>query len=114
MSKSEKRQKSVFIQLRCTEAEAEAIKAKALMAEISTSELLRCSALNRKIMVRSDKKLMKELLRRGGLQMHLYKEMRDNMTTGLSQQFSDVLVALKKAVNALDQKNIPATESCDE
>lgn len=113
MPKSEKRQKNIIIQLRCTEAEAEAIKAKAMTAGISTSELLRRSALNRKIMVRTDTKLMNELLRLGGLQKHLYNEMRDKMTTEISHQFSEVLVEIKRAIIALDLNNVPASEGGD-
>ncbi|MBP2157377.1 plasmid mobilization protein MobA [Erwinia rhapontici] len=111
MPKSEKRQKNIIIQLRCTEDEAEALRSKARTAGISTSELLRRSALNRKIMVRTDLKLMNELLRLGGLQKHLYNEMRDKMTTDLSHQFSDVLVEIKRAIIALDLNNVPVGET---
>lgn len=110
MPKSEKRKKNILIQLRCTEAEAEAIKAKALLVGITTSELLRRSALNRKIMVRTDLKLMNEMLRLGGLQSHLYNEMRDKMTTEISKQFSDVLVEIKNTIRALNLNNVPAYE----
>lgn len=45
---------------------------------------------------------MSELLQLGGLQKHLFNQMQDGMTTELSKQFSDVLVAIKKAVLAID------------
>lgn len=45
---------------------------------------------------------MNELLRLGGLQKHLYNEMRSQMTPELSRQFSDVLVEIRKAIVALD------------
>ncbi|MGP2816410.1 plasmid mobilization protein MobA [Serratia marcescens] len=110
MSKSESRQKGIIIQIRCTEDEADAIKGKAKVAGISTSELLRRSALNRKIMTRTDTRLMNELLRLGGLQKHLYTQMQDQMTQELSKQFSDVLVEVKKAIIALDLNLVPANE----
>ncbi|PYD07688.1 mobilization protein, partial [Pseudomonas savastanoi pv. glycinea] len=50
----------------------------------------------------TDKKLMASLLQLGGLQKHLFNQMQDSMTTDLSKQFSDVLVAIRNAVNAID------------
>ncbi len=51
---------------------------------------------------------MNELLRLGGLQKHLYNEMRLQMTPELSRQFADVLVEIRKAVVALDIGVIPS------
>jgi protein required for attachment to host cells len=110
MSKSEKRQRNKWLKLRCTEEEVEVIQVKAVAAGLSVSELLRRSALNRKIMTRTDMKLMNELLRLGGLQKHLHNQMKDGMTTELSKQFSEVLVALKKAVIQLDLQAVPVGE----
>lgn len=110
MSNSNKRLRETILKLRCTEEEAERIRGKAEAAGISTSDLLRRSALNRKILTRTDTRLMSELLRLGGLQKHLYNEMQSNMTTELSKQFSEVLVTLKKAILALDLQAIPAGE----
>jgi hypothetical protein len=107
MSKSEARQKGKVINLRCTEDEANTLKEKAKAAGISTSDLLRRSALNRKIVTRTDTKLMKELLRLGGLQKHLYTQMQEQMTPELSQQFSAVLIEVKKAIVALDLEQVP-------
>ena len=107
MSKSESRQKGRVINLRCTEEEANILKEKAKAAGISTSDLLRRSALNRKIVTRTDLRLMNELLRLGGLQKHLFNQMQDNMTTELSKQFSEVLVEVKKAIIALDLNVVP-------
>lgn len=107
MSKSESRQKGRVINLRCTEEEANILKEKAKAAGISTSDLLRRSALNRKIVTRTDQRLMNELLRLGGLQKHLFNQMQDNMTTELSKQFSEVLVEVKKAIIALDLNVVP-------
>lgn len=108
MSKSKARQASVRIELRCTEEDADCIRKKAIAAGISTSDLLRRSALDRKIMTRTDIKLLNELLRLGGLQKHLFNQMQDSMTTELSKQYSDVLVAIKVAIVALDLNVVPA------
>ncbi|MDE8558968.1 plasmid mobilization protein MobA [Pantoea vagans] len=113
MAKSEKRQKNVLIQLRCTDAEADAIKRKAIAAGLTTSELLRRSALNRRIMVRTDIRMMNELLRLGGLQKHLYTQMQASMTTELSQQFSEVLISIKHAINAMDTTPVPVEDIKD-
>lgn len=102
MSKSESRKKNIVLRIRCTNDEANAIREKAKKAGMTASKFLRCSALNRKIMTRTDTKLMSELLRLGGLQKHLYSEMKLGMTSELSRQFSDVLVAIKKAIISLD------------
>jgi len=110
MSKSEKRQRDKWLKVRCTDEEGDLIRKKAVAAGLSVSELLRRSALNRKIVTRTDMRLMGELLRLGGLQKHLYNQMQEGMTTELSRQFSEVLVALKKAVIQLDLKAVPAGE----
>lgn len=103
MSKSEKRNRTeLLLGIRCLPEEKEAIQEKARLAGLSVGEFLRRCALDRKIAVRTDVKLMKELLRLGGLQKHLYNEMQTQMTPELSRQFSDVLVELRKAVVALD------------
>ncbi|MCS2164471.1 plasmid mobilization protein MobA [Scandinavium manionii] len=108
MAKSEKRQRNTLIQLRCTEDEAETIKKKAAAAGLTTSELLRRSALNRRIMVRTDIRMMNELKRLGGLQKHLFMQMQATMTTELSRQYSEVLSGIVTAINALDMTPVPA------
>lgn len=113
MSKSEKRQKNTLIQLRCTETEAEAIKNKAIVAGLTTSEYLRRTALNRRIQVRTDIRMMNEIKRLGGLQKHLYTQMQEGMTTELSRQFSEVLVEIARALNALDMTPVDAKEIKD-
>lgn len=102
MSKSESRQKDQWIKVRCTLEEKALLVEKAKAAEISLSDLMRRAALNRRIKTPTDKKLMGELLQLGGLQKHLFKQMQAGMTTDLSKQFADVLVAIKKAVIAID------------
>lgn len=105
--KSEKRQRNKWLKARCNEEEAEQIRQKAEAAGVTVSDLLRRSALNRKIMTRTDQRLLSELLRLGGLQKHLYTQMQEGMTTELSKQFSETLVALKRAVLHMDLQAIP-------
>ena len=113
MSKSEKRQREKLVKCRCTEAEYEAINRKAIAAGLTTSEYLRRSALNRRITVRTDIRMMNELLRLGGLQKHLYTQMQTNMTTELSLKFSEVLTSIRDAINALDMTPVPVEEMKD-
>lgn len=91
-----------MIKVRCTLDEKVLLGEKASSAGISVSDLMRSAALGRKIKIPTDKKLMGELLQLGGLQKHLFNQMQTGMTTDLSKQFSDVLVAIKKAVIAID------------
>ncbi|MEQ9928022.1 plasmid mobilization protein MobA [Pectobacterium parvum] len=113
MSKSEKRQREKLVKCRCTDAEYEAINKKAESAGLTTSEYLRRSALNRRIMVRTDIRMMNELLRLGGLQKHLFTQMQANMTTELSRQFSEVLNHISHAINKMDMTPISAEEIQD-
>ncbi|ECC9721770.1 ribbon-helix-helix protein, CopG family [Salmonella enterica] len=109
MAKSEKRKRTeLLLGIRCLPEEKEAIQEKARIAGLSVGEFLRRCALERKISVRTDVRLMNELLRLGGLQKHLYNEMRLQMTPELSRQFADVLVEIRKAVVALDIGVIPS------
>ncbi|WP_387691513.1 plasmid mobilization protein MobA [Photorhabdus sp. RM71S] len=103
MSKSEKRNRTeLLLGIRCLPEEKAAIQEKSKTSGLSVGEFLRRCALDRKISVRTDVKLMKELLRLGGLQKHLYTEMKSQMTPELSRHFSEVLVEIRKAVVALD------------
>lgn len=110
MSKSEKRQREKLVKCRCTDEEFEAINNKAIAAGLTTSEYIRRTALSRRITVRTDIRMMNELLRLGGLQKHLYLQMQENMTTELSRQFSEVLTSITKAINALDMTPVPAED----
>lgn len=113
MSKSEKRQREKLVKCRCTDAEYAAINKKALAAGLTTSEYLRRTALNRRIVVRTDIRMMNELLRLGGLQKHLFTQMQSHMTTDLSRQFSEVLTCIAHAINALDMTPVPAEDMND-
>jgi protein required for attachment to host cells len=110
MSKSEKRQRNKWLKARCNEEEEDLIRRKAEAAGLTVSDLLRRSALNRRIVTRTDQRLLSELLRLGGLQKHLYNQMQEVMTTELSKEFSETLVALKKAVLQLDLQSVPVGE----
>ncbi|MGM7284696.1 plasmid mobilization protein MobA [Pseudomonas guariconensis] len=110
MSKSKKRQATARIEIRCTDEDKAKLQAKAKAAGICTSELLLRSALGKKIMTRTDTRLMNEMLRLGGLQKHLHNQMKEQMTEELSRQFSEVLVALKKAVIAIDLQTVQVLE----
>ncbi|NWC64008.1 plasmid mobilization protein MobA [Cedecea sp. P7760] len=110
MSKSEKRQREKLVKCRCNDAEFETINMKAVAAGLTTSEYIRRAALNRRITVRTDIRMMNELLRLGGLQKHLYTQMQQNMTTELSKQFSEVLISIKNAINALDMTPVPVED----
>ena len=102
MSKSESRQRDQWIKVSCTQEGKALLQEKAKAAELTLSNLMRSAALNRKIKTPTDKKLMGELLKLGGLQKHLFNQMQDGMTTELSKQFADALVAIKAAVVAID------------
>lgn len=113
MSKIKVGQKDRWIKFRCSEDEYEAISNKAIVAGLTTSEYLRRTALNRRIQVRTDIRMMNELKRLGGLQKHLYTQMHEDMTTELSRQFSEVLVEIAKALNALDMTPVDAKDIKD-
>lgn len=113
MSKNNKNQRTKLVKCRCTDSEYEAINNKAFAAGLTTSEYLRRTALNRRIMVRTDIRMMNELKRLGGLQKHIFTQMSETMTTELSRQFSDVLVGIADALNALDMTPVPAEEIKD-
>lgn len=115
MSKSEKRQKTALLpSVRCLPEEKEQIVASARSAGISTGEFLRCCALGRKITPRGDAQQIRELMKLGGLQKHLYtqmqSQMQSQMTPALSKQFSDVLVAIQKAIVGIDMGIDPFTQ----
>ncbi|MGR7464159.1 plasmid mobilization protein MobA [Klebsiella aerogenes] len=103
MSQSENRQRTeVLLGIRCYPDEKEQIRDSARAAGLSTGEYLRRCALGRRIVARTDTELKKELLRLGGLQKHLYTQMREGMTPELSQLFAETLVAIRVAIAALD------------
>lgn len=104
MSKSEKRLRSAqLLGIRCYPEEKEQILHSAQAAGLSTGEYLRRCALGRRIIARGDSAQVRELMKLGGLQKHLHNELKDKgMTPALSKQFSEVMVALKKAIISID------------
>ncbi|MEN4980878.1 plasmid mobilization protein MobA [Erwinia billingiae] len=107
MSKKEVSQKECRIEIRCSQEEADAIRNKAKAAGLTVSDILRSSALNRVIMIRSDIRMRNELKRLGGLQKYLFSQMQQNMTTDLSRQFSNILLSIDDAINAMDLTPVP-------
>ncbi|EGZ8610208.1 TPA: plasmid mobilization protein MobA [Salmonella enterica subsp. enterica serovar Muenchen] len=95
MSKSEKRKRTeLLLGIRCFPEEKEAIQEKAKTAGLSVGEFMRRSALSRRIDAQCDTEMIMELRRLGGLQKHLFKEGNGI----LSKEYSQVLVALQKAL----------------
>lgn len=108
MSKSEERQKQKYFKFRCTAEELAVLHEKGEAAGIGASEFVRRAAFGRKIVTRTDLKLMGHLMQTAGLLKHLYTQMReDMMTTELSLEFSQTLRELKVAVIALDLDSVP-------
>lgn len=100
MSKSEKRNRTALLpSVRCLPEEKEAIQEKAKAAGLSLGEFLRRSALGRRIDAQCDTDMIMELRRLGGLQKHLFKEGNGV----LSKEYSQVLVALQKALLRVGQ-----------
>lgn len=100
MSKSEKRNRTALLpSVRCLPEEKEAIQEKAKAAGLSLGEFLHRSALGRRIDAQCDTEMIMELRRLGGLQKHLFKEGNGV----LSKEYSQVLVALQKALLRVGQ-----------
>ncbi|OAT15677.1 hypothetical protein M977_04700 [Buttiauxella gaviniae ATCC 51604] len=113
MSKSEKRQRAALLpSVRCFPEEKEQIKVSAASAGLSVGEYLRRCALGRRIVAKGDTQQMKEIMKLGGLQKHLYLEMQKQgmMTTQLSKQFAETLTALQIALMKFDAKSLNNTE----
>lgn len=100
MSMSEKRNRTALLpSVRCLPEEKEAIQEKAKAAGLSLGDFLRRSALGRRIDAQCDTEMIMELRRLGGLQKHLFKEGNGV----LSKEYSQVLVALQKALLRVGQ-----------
>lgn len=99
-SGSDKRQKTVLKTLRFTPEEAEALERRAKEAGMSFSAYLRSTALNRKVVSRTDNTVLTELLRLGRLQKHLFVE---GKRTG-DKEYSEVLVAITELTSTLRLK----------
>ena len=103
MSKSESRNRTALLpSIRCFPEEKLEILESAQAAGLSVGEYLRRCALGRRITPKTDTKLMMELQRLGGLQKHLFNEGRGNVSEVFSKEYSDILVAIKKAIISID------------
>lgn len=109
MSKSEQRQKDKVMHLRWHEDELDTVTQKAIQAGMTRAKFIRHCALGKRIHVRTDLNMQTELLRQGGLLKHLHNEMKTQMTTELSKQFSETLNTIKTAVAAIELDIHPAT-----
>lgn len=95
MSKSENRNRTALLpSIRCFPEEKEVVRIKAEAAGLSIGAFMLRSALGRRIDTKCDTELIMELRRLGGLQKHLFKE-GGGM---LSKEYSEVLVAIQKAI----------------
>ncbi|QKN28477.1 nikA protein (plasmid) [Escherichia coli] len=95
-SGSEKRQKNVLIAVRFSPEEAEIVKEKAEKNGLTVSTLIRKTVLGKQINARIDEDL-KELMRLGRLQKHLFVE---GKRTG-DKEYAEVLVAITELANTL-------------
>ena len=95
-SGSEKRQKNVLIAVRFSPEEAEIVKEKAEKNGLTVSTLIR-TVLGKQINARIDEDFLKELMRLGRLQKHLFVE---GKRTG-DKEYAEVLVAITELANTL-------------
>ncbi|WP_136147248.1 plasmid mobilization protein MobA [Escherichia coli] len=96
-SGSEKRQKNVLIAVRFSPEEAEIVKEKAEKNGLTVSTLIRKTGLGKQINARIDEDFLKELMRLGPLQKHLFVE---GKRTG-DKEYAEVLVAITELANTL-------------
>lgn len=96
-SGSEKRQKNVLIAVRFLPEEAEIVKEKAEKNGLTVSTLIRKTVLGKQINARIDEDFLKELMRLGRLQKHLFVE---GKRTG-DKEYAEVLVAITELANTL-------------
>lgn len=96
-SGSEKRQKNVLIAVRFSPEEAEIVKEKAEKNGLTVSTLIRKTVLGKQINARIDEDFLKELMRLGRLQKHLFVE---GKRTG-DKEYAEVLVAITELANTL-------------
>ncbi|EOZ7010188.1 IncI1-type relaxosome accessory protein NikA, partial [Salmonella enterica subsp. enterica serovar Kentucky] len=88
--KSEVRQKTVVRTLRFSPAEDETIRKKAEDSGLTVSAYIRNAALNKRINSRTDDAFLKELMRLGRMQKHLFVQ---GKRTG-DKEYAEVLVAI--------------------
>ncbi|EJH8054711.1 nikA protein [Salmonella enterica] len=96
-SGSEKRQKTLLRAVRFSPDEDEVIRKKAEDAGLTVSAYIRSAALNKRVNSRIDDKLLKELMRLGRMQKHLFVE---GKRTG-DKEYASVLVAITELSNTV-------------
>lgn len=95
--KSEVRQKTVVRTLRFSPVEDETIRKKAEDSGLTVSAYIRNAALNKRINSRTDDAFLKELMRLGRMQKHLFVQ---GKRTG-DKEYAEVLVAITELTNTL-------------
>ncbi len=95
--KSEVRQKTVVRTLRFSPVEDETIRKKAEDSGRTVSAYIRNAALNKRINSRTDDDFLKELMRLGRIQKHLFVQ---GKRTG-DKEYAEVLVAITELTNTL-------------
>ncbi|PIJ56670.1 hypothetical protein BOM23_15540 [Erwinia sp. OLMDLW33] len=108
MKKSESRKMTVSLRVRCTEEDSSRIREKADASDMSVSEFLRRAALGRRIVTRTDSRMVTQLLQHGGLLKHLYTQMNECMTTELSHEFSATLSEIRNTLKAIQIDTVTA------
>lgn len=98
MSRSERRNKTKLIQVRCTPEEHGMIVNSAEAACLNVGEYVRRIALRRKIQPVTDYKMIMALSRLGGLQKHLF--MLGHRAD--SKEYSEILTELKRTILRVD------------
>jgi len=106
MSRSERRNRTKLIQVRCTPEEHEMILQSAEAACLTVAEYVRRIALRRKIQPVTDYKMIMTLSKLGALQKHLF--MQGHRAD--SKEYSEVLTELKKAILRVDGALPPGGE----
>jgi hypothetical protein len=89
--------------IRTTDAEKAIIKAQARKAGLTMSEYMRRTSLNKRIVSKVDQKALGELARLGGLQKHLFKQIKGLPDEGgLRRELNSMLSAVLRAVRTLN------------
>jgi len=83
--------------VRLTASEKARLQEEAALAGLSVSKLARRRLLGRRVVAKADVTLVNELRRLGGLMKHLHNESGG----AYSHETSEVLVALRKAIEAM-------------
>jgi acyl CoA:acetate/3-ketoacid CoA transferase alpha subunit len=94
MSRSENRKAKADLHIRCMEDDKKLLQEKARVAGLSLSTFMVRAGLGRRMVNKSDTRMIAELNRLGALQKHLFLE---GKRTG-DKEYSEVLSAIREAV----------------